>query len=118
MSTLTHDIIISGAGPVGTSLALMLAAKARNPGRIALIGKLPGRQTAAPGQSADTPDPRTLALNHGSRVMLEQLGAWPKQAADIHTVHVSQQRRLGRTVIDCRDLDVPRLGSVVAYDSL
>lgn len=102
----------------------MLAAKTDRPERIALVGRLSGGiqpatqtppATPAPGPA---PDPRTLALNHGSRVLLEHLGAWPARSADIHTVHVSQQGRLGRTLIDRNDLDVPRLGSVVAYSSL
>lgn len=119
MQTLTHDIVISGAGPVGSTLALMLAAKTDRPERIALVGNV----TAGPGNGPDTatqriPDPRTLALNHGSRVLLDQLGVWPENAADIHTVHVSQQGRLGRTLIDRDDLDVSRLGSVVAYSAL
>lgn len=119
MNTLTHDIIIRGAGPVGSTLALMLAAKTDRPERIALVGKftVASNATAATKHTPD-PDPRTLALNHGSRVLLDQLNAWPKNAADIHTVHVSQQRRLGRTLIDRNDLNVPRLGSVVAYSEL
>lgn len=119
MQPLTHDIIISGAGPVGSTLALMLAAKTDRPERIALVGKFinPSEGSAA-RTNAGEPDPRTLALNHGSRALLEQCGAWPKKAADIHTVHVSQQSRLGRTLIDRSDLNVPRLGSVVAYRSL
>src|SRR3546814_3888331 len=43
--------------------------------------------------------PRTLAMNQGSRVLLEQLGAWPAHSASIETVHVSQRGRLGRTLI-------------------
>ncbi|MGP1614916.1 MAG: monooxygenase, partial [Pollutimonas bauzanensis] len=97
MDAPTYDIAISGAGPVGSALALILAAKSPDPRRIALIGRhaaaLPG---AAPAAQAP-PDPRTLALNHGSRVLLEQLGAWPGASASIDVVHVSQRGRLGRT---------------------
>ena len=119
MHTLTHDIIINGAGPVGSTLALMLAAKTGCPERIALVGKFVGHTDESHAQeNTHEPDPRTLALNHGSRVLLDQFGAWPAKAADIHTVHVSQQGRLGRTLIDRNDLNVPRLGSVVAYSSL
>src|SRR5690554_2495527 len=119
MHTLTHDIIINGAGPVGSTLALMLAAKTGCPERIALVGKFVGHADESHAQeNTHDPDPRTLALNHGSRVLLDQFGAWPAKAADIHTVHVSQQGRLGRTLIDRNDLNVPRLGSVVAYSAL
>src|SRR5699024_8102561 len=49
---------------------------------------------------------------------LESLNAWPTASADITTVHVSQQHRLGQTLIRNDELDVPRLGSVVAYEAL
>src|SRR5690606_19292548 len=63
-------------------------------------------------------DPRCLALNHGSRIFLESLKAWPSNSAEIKHVHVSQRGRLGRVVIDHEELDTPRLGDVVRYDDL
>ncbi|WP_353172271.1 FAD-dependent monooxygenase [Paracandidimonas soli] len=108
-------ILISGAGPVGCSLALLLAAESAAPSRICLSGVFPAAG-AAGGETRL--DPRALALNHGSRVLLEQLRAWPDKAADILTVHVSQRGRLGRTLIRHEELGVPRLGSVVTYDAL
>ncbi|MFT0533520.1 FAD-dependent monooxygenase [Castellaniella hirudinis] len=113
MSAPTFDIAILGSGPVGCVLALSLARHAPDPGRIVLMGPAPAARR--PGQSID---PRALALNHGSRQMLQPLGAWPAQAADILTVHVSQAGHLGRTLIDQADLAVPRLGCVVTYDDL
>ncbi len=117
MDTPTYDITISGAGPVGSALALMLAAKAPQPERIALVGGT-FADSPTPPAGAARPDPRTLAMNHGSRVLLERLGAWPRVSADICTVHVSQQGRLGRTLIEHAELGVPRLGNVVLYDVL
>lgn len=117
MDTPTYDIAISGAGPVGSALALMLAAKTPRPDRIALIGA-PFSPPPADGKKTAAADPRTLAMNHGSRVLLEKLGAWPDSWADITTVHVSQQGRMGRTLIQHAELGVPRLGSVVPYDAL
>lgn len=110
-----YDIAIQGAGPVGCALALMLARKAPDPQRIVVVGRPPAdAKSAAPGDA----DPRTLALNHGSRVLLEQLGVWPDEAADIETVHVSQRGRMGRTLITHTELNVPRLGSTVRYGAL
>lgn len=118
MDTPDFDIVILGAGPVGSALALALARKAPDPGRIALLG--PARPPAPNAGTDDAAgvDPRCLALNHGSRVFLESLGAWPAQAAEIRHVHVSQRRRLGRVVIDHAELGVPRLGDVVRYDDV
>ncbi len=113
MTAPDYDIAIVGTGPVGCALALCLARRAPDPARIALLGPAP-----APRKAGESIDPRTLALNHGSRTLLESLDAWPARAADILTVHVSQAGHLGRTVIDRRDLDVPRLGCVVAYDEV
>ena len=120
MDTADFDVVILGAGPAGTALALALARKARDPARIALLGlqkpKSPSRGTGLAGAAGV--DPRCLALNHGSRVFLETLAAWPENAADIRQVHVSQRGRLGRVIIDHRDLQAPRLGNVVRYDDL
>lgn len=110
----TYDIVISGAGPVGSALALILAGKSPKPERIALMG----RQFQAGPRPDGSIDPRTLALNHGSRVLLEQLKGWPAESASINTVHVSQRGRLGRTLIKHDELGVPQLGNVVAYDTL
>lgn len=108
-----YDIAILGTGPVGYALALALAHAAPDPGRIALMGPPPPA-----GATDQSIDPRAIALNHGSRQWLEHLDAWPQKSADIMTVHVSQAGHAGRTMIDHGELDVPRLGSVVTYDSL
>lgn len=117
MTASAFDIAILGAGPVGRVLALMLARVAPDPARIALLaGAAPAPVTPAPAVPAA--DPRVLAMNHGSRVLLESLHAWPDRSADIRNIHVSQRGRLGRTVIQNTDFGVPQLGSVVAYSGL
>ena len=113
METSEFDIVISGAGPVGSALALLLARSAPEPQRIALLG----RSFSNEAETAAA-DPRTLAMNHGSRMLLEPLGVWPAKSADITTVHVSQRGRLGRTLISHDELEVPKLGSVVSYSDL
>lgn len=132
MSPSAYSIAILGAGPVGCALALLLARGAPDPARIALLhdGPAPARPASAPeaaigpaGASAaitvaPRADARSVAVNHGSRVLLENLHAWPARAADIRTIHVSQRGRLGRTLIRHTDFNVPQLGSVAAYDDL
>lgn len=117
MTISAFDIAILGAGPVGRVLALMLARVAPDPSRIALLqGASPAPVT--PAAAVPAADPRVLAMNHGSRVLLESLHAWPAKAADILNIHVSQRGRLGRSVIRNTDFDVPQLGCVVAYSAL
>ncbi|AZG10063.1 UbiH/UbiF/VisC/COQ6 family ubiquinone biosynthesis hydroxylase [Pigmentiphaga sp. H8] len=108
------DVTILGGGPVGATLALLLARAAARPERIVLCRP---RRPAVASASAAT-DPRSMALNHGSRVLLASLDAWPDGGADILHVHVSQKGRLGRTHISHSDFGVPALGTVVPYPAI
>jgi 2-octaprenyl-6-methoxyphenol hydroxylase len=102
------DIAIIGAGPVGMTLALALAG---GPYQVLLIDSRARGAWAA--------DPRALALSHGTRQILERLGAWSAKAATaIETIHVSQRGGFGRTLIDARDYDIPALGYVLRYREL
>ena len=102
------DILIVGAGPVGVTLALLLA----NSGlQVGLLDRRPlGAQSA---------DPRALALSHGARQLLEPLNAWPgRDATPIETIHISQRGGFGRTVMDRTEYGLPALGYVVRYGKL
>ena len=102
------DVLIAGAGPVGMTLHLALAA-----GGVTSV--LLDRRSA----DAQQADPRALALSHGARQLLEQINAWPMRAATpIETIHVSQKGGFGRTLIDRTDYDLPALGYVVRYRDL
>lgn len=115
-------IAVVGAGPVGLALAL-LAARRLPEARITVFDARPlDRDVAA--------DPRTLALSLGSVQLLQQLGAWPGDAAAaIRRVHVSQAPAgitlgglLGHepaaVTLDATELAVPQLGAVLAYGTL
>lgn len=102
------DILIIGAGPVGMTLHLALAAGGQ---KSLLIDRRPLQDQQS--------DPRALALSHGARQLLEQINSWPTRAATpIETIHVSQKDGFGRTLIDRADYDLPALGYVVRYRDL
>ena len=102
------DIAIIGAGPVGMTLALALAG---GPYSVMLIDSR--------RRGAWETDPRALALSHGSRQLLEHLGAWNAGAGTpIRSIHVSQRSGFGRTVIDADDYHLPALGYVMRYREL
>lgn len=102
------DILIIGAGPVGLTLHLALAAGGQ---QSLLLDRRP--------LAAQQGDPRALALSHGARQLLEQIDSWPSRAATpIETIHVSQKDGFGRTLIDRADYALPALGYVVRYRDL
>lgn len=104
----TVDILIVGAGPVGMTLHLALAAGGQPS---LLIDRRPPVDLQT--------DPRALALSHGARELLEQIASWPARAATpIETIHVSQKGGFGRTLIDRDDYALPALGYVVRYRDL
>jgi 2-octaprenyl-6-methoxyphenol hydroxylase len=102
------DILIIGAGPVGMTLHLALAAAGQ---KSLLLDRRP--------KDAQQGDPRALALSHGARQLLEQINSWPTRAATpIETIHVSQKDGFGRTLIDHKEYKLPALGYVVRYRDL
>ena len=103
------DIVIVGGGPVGTTLALLLA-----DGDYA-IQLLEAR--------ADLTRPahrRTLALSYGSRLILERLGVWSglREVTPITTIHISQRGGLGMAWLRAAEEKLPALGYVVDYAEL
>ncbi len=104
------DIIIAGGGPVGAALALGLRDSGHD---LALL------EARAPGAALD--DTRTIALSHGSRLILERLGVWTTLAAaaiPIHHISISQQRGFGRVELSADEAKVPALGYVTGYAAL
>lgn len=102
------DVIILGAGPVGLTLHLALAARG-------IRSRLLERRPLAALQA----DPRVLALSHGARQLLEQIDSWPEHAATaIENIHISQRAGFGRTVLDRAEYGLPALGYVVRYRDL
>jgi len=104
---ITADVAICGAGPVGLALAAMLARRGMPAQRIAVA------DAKSLGQAIS--DPRSIALSWGSRLLLEEAGAWPVAATAIHQVHVSRRGHLGRSLMDRADHGVEALGYVARY---
>ncbi len=100
-------ILVVGAGPVGATFALLAAKSGLD------VTMLEARE----GVSRES---RTLALSHGSRLVLAQCGAWREtlHATEIHRIHTSQKGGFGRTEITREDGDVPALGYVLTYSDL
>ena len=101
------EIVVLGAGPAGSTLALLLNAMGR---RVTLV---------EPRSRADAAAGRPIALSYASRIILERAGAWQAlEATPIETVHVSQQRGFGTTRLSAADAGVPALGYVIDYSAL
>jgi len=110
VTDISTDILIIGAGPVGMTLALKLM-RDEAPWRVLLLDRRERGSYAG--------DPRALALSHGTRQLLEPLGAWHATAGTpIHDIHVSQAGGFGRTLITREEQRVPALGYVMRYRDL
>lgn len=108
-ANIDHPLIIGG-GPVGLVLALALQ---QSGVPVTVLEALPA--------GAMYGDGRALALSYGTRLVLEKLGVWPGLApavTAIETIHVSQQKGFGRTLLKASEHDLPALGYVVAYGAL
>lgn len=108
------DIVIVGAGLVGSSVAIALQSLHR---RIAIL------ETHLPASvfNAAVNDTRPLALSYGSQIILQTLNVWPalqSLTTDIQTVHVSEQNRFGSLYFRASEEKVPALGYVVPAGDL
>jgi len=105
-----YDLAICGAGPVGMALAALLVQGGSRAGGIVLLDAKSIEQAKR--------DPRTIALSHGSRQILEAAGAWPVEATPIHQIHVSRRGHFGRSLMDRSEHRVEALGYVARYGAV
>ena len=118
MSNTAWRIAVVGAGPVGLALALH-AARLLPHSSITLFD-------ARPADRDVSGDGRTLALALGSVQFLQQLGAWPADAAEpIREIHISQttptawlRGRRPEVQLSAAELGLPLLGAVLPYGAL
>ena len=130
------DVVIVGAGPVGSVMAaLLVARKVAAPGRVAVVAERissPPAATAAPtaassepagaGSSAWIPwDLRVFALSRASQRLLQLCGAWrhlpsalvfPYERMCVWDESGAPQGR-GSLTFDCAELGEPDLGFIV-----
>jgi 2-octaprenyl-6-methoxyphenol hydroxylase len=100
------DVLIAGGGPVGAVLAASLEGSGLDVALVDPVEPASGRL-------------RPIALSHGSRLVLESVGAFAGlDATPIETIHVSQAGGFGRTAMRREELDVPALGYVVDLSAL
>jgi len=103
-----NQVLVVGAGPVGAVCALALQQQG-----------IAARVLEAQPEDARA-DTRTLALSHGSRLILERLGVWAQldEVTAITRIHISQRGALGVARLAAEDADVPALGYVLPYATL
>jgi 2-octaprenylphenol hydroxylase len=119
------DVVIIGAGPVGSVMAsLLIARNLAAPGRVAVVAERiaspsPMREAAAP---AEIPwDLRVFALSRASQRLLGICGVWPRLPPDLvfpyerMCVWDESGTALGRgsLTFDCAELGEPDLGFIV-----
>lgn len=103
------DVIVQGAGPVGLACTGWLLQN--NPNlRVLLLDKSPEDDA-----SISTGDQRGIAISEGSRLLLNTLGAWPKEAPSIHQVNVSHRGHFGRAIMTREEIGQEALGHIVRY---
>ena len=107
MANDTYDILISGGGLVGASLACALGGQGL---RIGLIEAVPFGDISQPSY-----DDRAIALAQGTQRIFSGMGIWPALEAHvtpIHQIHVSDRGRFGFARLDRAEEGVPALGYV------
>jgi 2-octaprenyl-6-methoxyphenol hydroxylase len=110
--SVSHAVLIQGGGPVGLACAAWLLQK--NPQlSLALLDR-------NPEQDADIKigDQRGIALSHGSKLLLDTIGAWPQNCPAIHQIHVSQAGRFGRALMTREELKQEALGHISRYHDI
>jgi 2-octaprenyl-6-methoxyphenol hydroxylase len=108
-----HDVVVVGAGPVGSTLALSLAAGELD---VTVVDARPAGHIAR--------SDRSLALSHGARLILDRAGVWNALSlaagalTPIARIDVSQAGGFGQTQLAAQEHGLPALGYVVSYRAL
>jgi len=104
----TCDVVIAGGGLAGASLAISAAGM----GLSVAVVEANGVDTFPAGQPE-----RVIALSHGSRCYLDDLGVWPEieklGVAPIRQVHIAEPGNRGEVRMHQAQADIDALGYVV-----
>jgi 2-octaprenyl-6-methoxyphenol hydroxylase len=107
------DIVISGGGMVGASLAVALTAL---PLRTLVVEAMAADDDAQPSY-----DDRATAISESSRRILEGIGCWPAlagHAEPIREIHVSERGAFGATRLRAAEQGLASFGHVVENRAL
>ena len=117
--TTDFDIIITGGGLVGASLACALGGSSL---KIAVIEShtvpVGGKSTELPSPSYDD---RAIALSYGSAQIFRSIGLWPTISTAVQAIkniHVSDKGHFGVTRLDAKDENIDALGYVITAKNL
>ena len=120
-----NSVLVVGAGPVGAVCALALQQQGIAVQVIEALKDSDSLRAEARAKSYAQPedaraDSRTLALSHGSRLILDRLGVWDRleDATPITRIHISQRGALGVARLSADEVKVPALGYVLPYAAL
>jgi len=107
----TSSVLVVGAGPVGAAAALSLAERGY---QVTLIDRSPPQA----GISAFDMDVRNVALSPRSAALIQDIGAWPEQAAAYHRMRVWEERGSSALDFDAASVNRNELGWLVEVGSL
>jgi len=114
------DVLIVGAGAVGSALAALLLARGHaSPRRVALIGER--ADAASPDPAEPDWDLRVFALGRAAQRVLESCGAWSLLPRDRVFAYERMcvwdasgaPAGMGSLTFDCADIGEPNLGFIV-----
>lgn len=128
---ISMDIVISGAGVIGTTLAVMLA-KSLPQYRICIVEPNTSISThnstshstsnsVGELKTQQSLERRSFAISQQSKHLLDEYGVWSKlahQAQPILDIQVSDRGHIGKTYLTSQSCNVTALGYVVTVDHL